>query len=89
MNDPFEHGFALTSFVARIANYGSAIALVVTLLFGFLALVRTGNVNAPWAKRWFLTPIDRLRERRESARAAADEGVEQPPVPTSTTEEKR
>ncbi|MBL0928899.1 MAG: hypothetical protein IBJ15_02060 [Alphaproteobacteria bacterium] len=89
MNDPIEHGLALTAFVARIANYGSAVALVVTLLFGFLALVRTGNVQAPWAKRWFLTPIDRLRERRASARVAAEEGVEQAPLPTSTTEEKR
>lgn len=89
MNDPLEHGLAVTAFVARIANYGSAIALVVTLLFGFLALVRTGNVDAPWAKRWFLAPIDRLRARRDSARAAAEEGVDQAAAPASTSEDKR
>lgn len=89
MNDPFEHGLAVTAFVARIANYGAAIALVVTLFLGFLALVRSGNVDAPWARRWFLAPIDRLRARRDSARAAAEEGVEETAGPASSPEDKR
>lgn len=49
-------------------------ALLAFLFMVFLALVRHGRVDAPWAKRLFLDPVDRARAKRAEIEAEEDLG---------------